>query len=334
MKATINDVAKIAGVSKATVSRVLNGSKPVSEDIRNKVMKVVQETNYKPSSLARSLVSKKTNIFGIIIPDVSNPFFSELVKGVQMTANENGYNILLCNTYDEFDKEMEYLNILDDKEVDGIIFLTSKIEEKHKEFFSSYKNPTVTVSRRFEDMPISSVDIDNFSAAYEVMNYLINLNHKKIAMIRGPLYDKSTGYDRYKGYEKALEDSNINLDENLVVEGKFKVKDGYNAMSKLLTLKELPTAVFCACDEMAIGAIKCIYESGFKVPEDISVVGFDDIPIASMFIPSVTTVRQPVFDFGEKAVDILLRQIKSGVHEEENIVLPTKIIIRKSTIRK
>lgn len=332
MKATINDIAKMAGVSKATVSRVLNGSKPVSDKIRFKVMKVVQETNYKPSSLARSLVSKKTHIFGIVIPDVSNPSISRLVKGIQQEANNNGYDILLCNTCDNEEKEIEYLQILDEKEVDGIVFITSRIQESHKKFFENYKKPVVSVDRKFFGLDISSINVDNYSATYNAVNYLLNLNHKRIAMIRGSLDNRSCGYDRYEGYKQALLDSNITVDEALVVEAKFKVEDGYNAMSKLLAQKKLPTAVFCSCDEMAVGAIKCAYESEFKVPDHISIIGFDDVPIASMFIPSITTIRQPVALISKKSVELLLNHLDGKV-EIQNVVLATELIVRQSTKR-
>ncbi|WP_461206808.1 LacI family DNA-binding transcriptional regulator [Clostridium sp. DL1XJH146] len=333
MKTTINDIAKIAGVSKATVSRVLNESKPVSDEIRMRVEKAIKENNYKPSSIARSLVNKTTNIIGVIIPDIGNPFFSQLVKGIQDGANENGYHIMLCNTYKNEEKEIEYLEILQNHQVDGIVFLTTTIQNSHKLFFQKNKIPVVSVSRRFKELSISSIDVDNYSAAYDATSYLINLDHKEIAMIRGDIDNNSVDFDRFEGYKQAIIDSNIDFHEELVVKGDFSVEGGYNAMGKLLTHKQLPTAIFCASDHMAFGAIKCAHESGLIVPDDISVIGFDDIPLASMFIPSLSTVKQPIYELGQKAIQTIISEIQSK-SKAQNIVLSTEIVIRQSTKRK
>lgn len=330
MKVTIKDIAQMAGVSKATVSRVLNDSKPVSSEIRDKVMRVIEETGYKPSALARGLATKETHLIGVIIPDVANPIFSELVKGMEEEANNTNYNVLLCNTYLDHEKEMRYLNILKDKEVDGIIFLTTDETEDQTTFFKSFGKPVVTVDRRFKQLAIPSVGVNDFKASYDAVNYLINLSHEKIAMVRAPFDDQSHGYDRYNGYLKAMEDHNLTVDKNWIVEGNFTVNDGYEAMGRLLASKNPPTAVFFANDMMAVGGIRCIVDSGLRVPDDISVIGFDDIPIASIFIPSLTTVKQPTFDIGRKAMEKLIHMI-NGNDEEMHTLFETQLMLRNST---
>jgi LacI family transcriptional regulator len=330
-KVTINDIAKMAGVSKATVSRVINKSKYVSPEIYERVMKVIKETEYNPSSIARSLVSKETKIIGLLTPDISNPFYSELVKGMVEVANKYDYNILLCNSFFQTNKEAEFLKILSDKEVDGIIFMTNEITEKHKEFFRKYKKPVVTVNRKFWGFNIPNVDIDNFKAAYDATEYLIKLNHKRIAIIRAPLDDETSGVTRFEGYRKALRDYEIPFDEGLVKEGNFKANTGYKAMEEFLKLDNPPTAVFCVNDEMACGAVRCIIEKGLRVPDDISVVGFDDIPLASLFIPSITTVSQPIYDMGVLAMELICRMIKGEQVEVKTYILPHKLVVRQST---
>lgn len=330
-KITIKDVAKLAGVSKATVSRVLNNSKYVSPEVHERVVKVIEETGYKPSSIARSLVSKETKLVGLLIPDVSNPFYSELVKGMVEVANKYNYNILLCNSFFHVDKEVEFLRILLEKEVDGIIFMTNEITDEHREFFEKYHKPTITVNRKFWGFDIPNVDIDNFSAAYDATKYLIELNHRRIAIIRAPESDETAGVERFEGYARALKDAGIPLNESLVKEGNFKALSGYKAMKELLNLNNPPTAVFCVNDEMACGAVKCVMEKGLGVPEDISVMGFDDVPLASMFIPSITTIKQPIYEMGALSMELMYKMIKGEDVEVKTYVLPHQLVVRDST---
>ncbi|EOD00843.1 LacI family DNA-binding transcriptional regulator [Caldisalinibacter kiritimatiensis] len=332
-KITIKEIAEMAGVSKATVSRVLNDSKYVSPEIYSRVMKVIEETGYKPSFIARSLVNKKTKVVGLLIPDISNPFYSELVKGMVEVANKYDYNILLCNSFFNQKKEMDFLKLLWEKEVEGIIFMTHEITNKHRKFFEKYTRPTVTVNRKFWGFDIPNVDIDNFLAGYDATEYLVKQNHHRIAIVRAPLSDETAGVERYEGYKKALEDYGIDFDEKLVKEGNFKADTGYKAMEDLLELDSPPTAVFCVNDEMACGVINCVVEKGLKVPEDISVVGFDDIPLASMFIPSITTIRQPIYDMGALSMELMYKMIKGEKVESKTYVLPHKLVVRQSTMK-
>ncbi len=331
MNATIKDVAKKAGVSKATVSRVINNSKPVNDETRKKVIEAIKELGFKPNPIAKSLVSKKTKIVGVIIPDISNHFVAELVKGIESTCNEEGYNILLCNTFFSFDKEMEYLKMLKEKYVDGIVFMTAELKDEHIKFFKSYKIPFTFINRECKELDVISVDIDNEDASYRITKYFLQKGHRKIAMIRGPLLDKTSGYNRYMGYKRALEEYDVPIDQRLVKEVNFDADTSYIAVNHMLKAEVIPTAIFAASDLMAIGAIKAILDNGLKVPDDIEVAGFDDIPMASMYNPSITTVRQPIIDFGRVSAEILIKKITGEEVKNENVILPYEIIYRDST---
>lgn len=331
MGVTIKEVAKLAGVSKATVSRVLNNTKPVSTEIKEKVMKVIEETGYKPSSLARSLVNKETHLIGVLIPDISNDFYSVLVKGMVHFIDDNNYNILLGNSFDEPKKELDYLELFQSKEVDGIIFMTRSLGEKHLEYVDRFNKPIITVNRKLDRLGIPNIDIDNFKAAYDATKYLIDLNHKRIGIVRASLDDPTAGVERFEGYKKALEDNSIEFKEELVKESHFNPKEAKKVTEELLGLKEPPTAIFAVSDIMATGVIKAIVEKGLKVPENISVFGFDDIPLADNFIPSISTIRQPIYEMGEKAMDLLLRMISGEDITEKTFVLDHQIVERQST---
>lgn len=320
----------MAGVSKATVSRVINGSKPVSQEIKERVMKVIEETNFQPSSLARSLSKQETRLIGVIIPDVSNPVFSKIIHGVEKEANRSNYNILLCNSrYDET-QEIKYLDILKEKEVDGLIFHGFHSSDKIDERLSSFEKPIVSVGNESKIGKYPVVLIDNEQAAFEMTEYLIGKGHRNIAMIHGPIDDPYAGYQRIKGYQKAIEVNNIDYNNEYMEPGHYKFQDGYEGIKRLLERKPDITAVFCANDEMAIGAIKGIVDMGLRVPQDIAVAGFDDIDIAKVFIPSLTTVHQPFEKKGESAMKAVLSLLKCE-EVEMKIFHEHQIIKREST---
>lgn len=330
MKMTIKDIAEIAGVSKATVSRVLNNTKPVSDEIKERVQSVIDETGYRPSSLARSLSRQRTGILGLIIPDVANPFYAELVKGMSEVAKAYHYNILLCNTFREHEKEREFLELLEDKEVDGIIFMTFEFHKYQKAFFDRYRKPIVTVNRHFEGQEIPNVDIDNEAAAYSAVRYLIELGHRRVGIISSSKTDDTAIY-RVDGYRRALEEAGLSAEEDLVVESDYHFKSAYEGARQLMTLEDPPTAIFCLNDELAVGAIKYLNDTGRSVPEDVSVIGFDDVPLASMFIPSLTTIRQPIYEMGATAARLLIKRVKDEPLEWNQQTLPFELVIRNST---
>ncbi len=320
----------MSGVSKATVSRVINGSKPVSKEIKERVMKVIEETNFQPSSLARSLSKKETRLIGVIIPDVSNPVFSKIIHGVEKEANNSNYNILLCNSrYDEA-QELKYLDILREKEVDGLIFHGFHYSDKVNERLSLFEKAIVSVGNEIKTGKYPVVLIDNEKAAFEMTEYLIQKGHKNIGMIHGPEDDPYAGYQRIKGYRRAIKFYNINIDDEYMESGYYKFQDGYKGIRRLLKRKPKMTAVFCGNDEMAIGAIKSVVDMGMTVPKDIAVAGFDDIDMAKVFIPSLTTVHQPFEKKGESAMKAILSLLK-GEEVKMKIFHEHQIIKREST---
>lgn len=330
MRVTIKQIAERAGVSKATVSRVINNSKPVSDDIRKKVLQVIEETNFKPSSVARSLTSQSTQLIGVIIPDVSNPVFSKVINGIEEEAHLAGYNILLCNSRYKEDKELTYLDILSEKEVDGLIlsgFHSSGALEKK---LSTFSKPIVVVGYEDDSYPFPSVVINNYQACYDVASYLISLGHKTIGMIHGPLDDITAGKKRYDGFVQSVRDHGMIWTNAQGAQGSFKMNDGYDGAKRLMTQNPDMTAIFCANDEMAIGAMKAIHDAKKNIPKDIAVVGFDDIDLARIYQPSLTTIRQPFSDKGQAAMKSLIKLI-NGENVDQRTVFPYTLVEREST---
>lgn len=313
MGVTIKDVAKKAGVSIASVSRVINDSKPVTPETKEKILKVIKETGYKPNAMARGLKKNESGLIGLITPDMENGTFAELVKGIESVIEKNSMNLIVSNSKGEIERELKELHIFKEQQLDGIIFSGVKFTKEHKEYFDRYKVPTVVVSQKFPGSGLSYVDIDNLKAANEAVKYLISMNHSKIALVHGPLYDKSAGEERYDGYYKALTEAGIEVNEGFIKEGNFTIKSGYEAMEEIIKENDkLPTAVFAASDRMAIGILDCCLDNGLSVPEDISIMGFDDIELATVVRPKLTTVNVDYSEIGKKTVELLLDKIKKN----------------------
>ncbi|RKD27565.1 transcriptional regulator, LacI family [Caminicella sporogenes DSM 14501] len=330
MAVTIKDVARKANVSISTVSRVINDSKPVSDEIRQRVLKVIEELGYTPNPVARSLVMKKSQLIGVIVPNISNYFIGEMLNGVEEIGKMYNYDILLCNSYGELEQELKYLSLLKSKQVEGIIFMTWNLKKEHKEFLEKIDIPVVMINRNTSDINIPSVCIDHFGAAYEMTNYLINKGHKKIALIRTGIGNDAFGVDQYKGYTKALKEHNIEIDESLIKNGDFKLEKAYDSVVEMIKNNNLPTAIFATSDYMAIGAMNALIDNGFKVPDDVSVVGFNDIKLASMYRPKLTTIKQPIYDIGAVAIRIIIKKIKGEEEDKTLFVLPHELIERDS----
>ncbi len=338
VKVTINEIAKQAGVSKATVSRVLNNSKPVNALLRQRVLKVIEETNFRPNALARGLSLKKTSVIGVIIPDLSNPVFSRIIAGIESYTRAHDYSLMITATDFNIDLEIKHINIFRDKGVEGLILLTDNVNKELSEALEHFDKPIIMIGSDSDIEKIPVIKIDNIKAAYEATQYLINLNHKRIAMIRGPLTDRFSGNLRFEGYKKALVENNL-FDETLVKEGKYSFEHGYQMMTGLLSGSKIPTAVFCANDIMAVGALKCALDNDINVPDELSIMGFDDIEITRMYTPSLSSVHQPFETKGERAIEKLIYMIESEEndtkikHAYENEILDHQLIIRQSTKR-
>ncbi|WP_020615400.1 catabolite control protein A [Paenibacillus daejeonensis] len=330
MTVTIYDVAREAGVSMATVSRVVNNNPNVKPQTRKKVFEAIERLGYRPNAVARGLASKKTTTVGVVIPDISNAIFAEVARGIEDIANMYHYNIILCNADKKKDKEIRVINTLLEKQVDGLLFMGGAVTEEHIIAFKSSNVPIVLCATTDEQATIPSVDIDHEAAAFDAVSSLIAQGHKSIAMISGTLQDPANGYARFQGYKRALEQAGQAYDESLVRVGNYRYESGIEAMKYFLEMDQKPTAVFAATDEMAIGAIHSIQDYGLKVPEDISVISVDNSRMASMVRPQLTTVAQPMYDIGAVSMRLLTKLMKKEAVEDPRVILQHELINRQS----
>ncbi|MGI6084256.1 MAG: LacI family DNA-binding transcriptional regulator [Acetivibrionales bacterium] len=330
---TMKDVAKEANVSLGTVSNVLNNRSSVSLENREKVMRAVQKLNYRPNSIARYLKTNTTKSIGLVIPDITNPYYPELFRGVEDVAKKNMYTVLLCNTDRNQDKEREYLQILMDKKMDGIILVKPKL--CMKEITEVSKNCALVLVDPDNDFrtDVDSIYLDMEGSIMEALQLLYMYNHRRIAYIEG-LRDSQSCRTRKNLYMKFLREQGLPHDKDLIVKGDFTWISGYNCAMKLLNSKHPPTAIIASNDLMALGAIKAINERQLQIPSDISVLGFDDIDMASISTPPLTTIRHPKYEMGTLSVETLLHRINSGndytVEPKRTLMMKTDIIVRKS----
>lgn len=335
MVVTIKDVARLAGVSISTVSRVLNNSKPVSTEIREKVEKVIKETGYVPNPVARSLVMKKSRIIGVIVPNISNEKIGEYLNGIEEVGRMYEYDLLLCNSYGEMNEEIRYVELLRSKQVAGIVFITWKLQNTVVKLLEESRIPTVFISKNVDEFKqVHSVGVDYFGAAYDMTKYLMGLGHQNIAFLRTSIEDNISESTIFKGYEKAHRDVGAEVDMNFVLQGDSSGESGYQLAMQLLDRGgDRPTAIFAASDEAAAGVVSAVIDRGLKVPEDMSVAGYADTAIASLIRPALTTVHQPLYDIGAVSIRSLVKMIE-GEDTERKIHLPYSIIERHTTARK
>ena len=327
---TIKEVAKRAGVSTSTVSRTLSGNIFVNKDTKKKVIKAVNELGYSPNVLAKGLKEGKTNTIGLIIPNIRNPIFPAIVRGVEDTARKNGFIVILCNTDENIDNEKEIINTLEKRWVDGFIFATASSDFNHIYKIKEDKFPLVLLVRSVEDK-FDSVVTNNFEASYKAVRYLIQRGHKKIAIINGDL-NLSLYRERYEGYKKALFDSGLEIPSEVSFCCSFENQECYIKTTDLLKSNIIPDAIFATNDLRAIEAIRAIKDLGLKVPEDISVLGFDNIQISLFIDPTLTTISQPFYKMGEVAVKKLIKIISYKRNRKPKIdVVKSELVIRNST---
>jgi len=328
MRTTIRDVAKAAGVHSSTVSRVINGNPNISQDTAERVFSAIKQLGYTPNALARSLKTKKIQTLGMLIPDIANPFFAGLARGVEDTANQYGYNVILCNTDDCLEKEKTYLRLLEERRVEGLILATAKIRDKSVIELEKRRFPYILLSRNIKGLQENSISVDDIAGGYLAAQYLVSLGHRNIGHITGP-FNTTAALDRIKGYKKALQHFGVPFNKQYIGEGDFKIKGGYQVMNQFLKLENPPTAIFTANDLLAVGAIEAIRENGYEVPSDFSIVGFDDIRLASYLSPPLTTIRQPMIEMGSLAITKLLERIEHKL-SHQNVLIKPELIKRKS----
>lgn len=326
--AGIRDVAKQAKVSIATVSRVLSKPETVAEETIKKVLEVIEVLNYQPNAAARQLRMSETTTILVVVPDITNTFFSKVLKGIESVAIENGYQVLLGDVGNDAERESGYMRILRQKKAAGMILLTAGIEANIVEEVA-FEYPVVLACEYLEGVDVPTVSIDNVSSARKATEYLINLRHKRIGFISGPM-NSVLGRDRLKGFYQAMAQYDLKVEPELVQEGNFSYESGFNMMLKLLAFSHAPTAVFAANDEMAFGAINAIEQKGFIVPHDISVIGFDNINFSSIFKPALTTISQPAFEIGTKAMELLIGLMTKQEMEKTQHILENQLVLRDS----
>jgi LacI family transcriptional regulator len=329
---TLEEIAKLADVSTATVSRVINNYPHVRKNVRQRVLNVIEETGYQPNLAARSLASNRTNVVGLVIPNsVSNfftdPYFSRLTEGIAFACNENDYILsLFIFTSKEIEGRL-FPRVTRRGMVDGIIIQSTGLYDEALDFISKGDIPYVVAGRPMNSPGASYIDVDNVAGAYKATKHLLQLGHRRIATTTGTL-DTSVGKDRLEGYRNALQDSRIDIDERLVAEGDFTELSGFYTAKRLLIHE--PDAIFVASDTMAIGVMRALREENIDVPQDIALVGFDDLPPARNSVPPLTTIRQPVRRFGIKLVETLVDILVNGPSPPRKIIFDTELVIRDS----
>ncbi|KNF07865.1 transcriptional regulator, LacI family [Gottschalkia purinilytica] len=331
--ANIKDVAKLANTSITTVSRVLNNSGYVKEETKERILKVIKELNYNPNALARGLVTDVTKTIGLLLPDITNPYFANIAKAVEDAASKYDYSVFLCSTNGEIDKEIRYLEVLNQKRVDGIIYGTVIDGDEGIKKVKSMNIPVVVLDRGMDKLQIDTVMVDNIKGAFLATKYLMDNGHKNIAFIGGPNNTK-TSLDRKKGYIKFLKSKNVEIDKNLISYGDFQIESGFNAMKQLIDRKVKIDAVFVANDLMAIGAINYLSKKGIDVPEEISVIGFDNVGLSSLTTPKLTTIEQPISEMSKISIELIMDQILEEENKYREIKLTPKIIVRESVSKK
>jgi LacI family transcriptional regulator len=329
--ATIKDVAQAADVSITTVSHVINGTRHVSDELRLRVLKAMTELDYRPNVLARSLRLGQTKTVGLIVPDNSNPFFAEMARTIEDVGYNNGYSVILCNTDGNPEKQESYVRMLATKRVDGVIFVSAGGSEMDPQYLVDEGIHVVIVDRDVPNVPADIVLVDNEQGGYQATRYLIDLGHRRIACVTGP-FELTPSAQRTDGYRRALREAAIDLNQAYVVGGDFQSQSGEAALARLLALDQRPTALFACNDMMAIGVVRAARQFGLTVPDDLSVVGFDDIPLAEVISPALTTVAQPLADMSRIASDLLIQRMQGRAvsPEWQRIVLTTKLIVRDS----
>lgn len=331
MATSIKDVAKEAGVSIATVSRVLNDIDVVNEDTKKKVLDAIKKLGYRPNIVARSLKTQKTSTIGILIPDIASQFYPDIVRGAEDVTNIYDYNIILCNSDFDVEKEKEYLRVLKEKMVDGVIYISSSLNEEILDLINELDLKTVLVETKDKNGRLPSVTIDNISASYEGTKYLIDLGLKNLAFIGVNGENMNAWGERYIGFVNALKDAGLESDEELCYFKNLTVKTGYQAIQRFTENNKKFDGIVCASDEIAMGAINALREKGIRVPEDVSVIGFNNNILGEIFYPKLTTISQPSYDMGSVAVRMLIKILNKRELDNPNYILNYEIIQREST---
>ncbi|MGH4051790.1 MAG: LacI family DNA-binding transcriptional regulator [Clostridium sp.] len=334
MSVTINDIAKAAKVSHATISRVLNNSGYVKDETRKRVQKIIKDLNYTPSAIARSLSRSKTNTIGVIIPDINNPFFGEIIKGITQIADKHNLNIILCDTDDDKDKELRAINVLKQQRIQGLLITTTIYKEPgNKENLNALKNlgiPIILIDGHVEYLDFSGVFIDHKRGAYDATTTLIKAGHTKIAIITGDMNSRPAK-ERLIGYEKALITSNIPVLNEYIFYGNYKYEKAYEITKQILKMDNRPTAIFVTSNTMILGCIKAFYEKKLNVPRDMAIIGFDKIDMLNIIGMNISFINGPSMELGRIGMKMLLEDLNKELdHQVKRITILPEIMLKGS----
>lgn len=327
---TLRDIAHKANVSESTVSRVLSNHPGISDATRRKVLDIAKELEYQPNALARGLARSDSNIVGVIIPRISNLYYAQLLQGIQEVAGQFGFNLILCITDNDVDKALEYLRVLKAYQCIGMIYQNGYFLEEDRRGLEEVGIPAVVISRKVPTERFYSVVVDEVGESKRATEYFLSLGHRRLAFIGGPLADPWPGQGRLLGFAKGLASCGLKPDPDLIGYGDWTYKSGIRAMKNILATGKEVEALFAACDEMAIGAMKAIQEAGLRVPEDISVIGFDGVPLGIICSPELTTIEQPIGEIGRTAMRMLNKLIQMQEVVDRQSVLPCRLVERQS----
>ena len=329
-KISIKDIAKYANVSPSTVSRALHGHPRISTETKTTIREIAKKYNYIPNQIARALKTKKTKTVGLIISDITNPFFPEITKGVEDSCIKKGYSVILCNSNYSLEQETEYLNMLIEKGVDGIILTPHSVNHLHEYFFEINKIPFVLIDIRPTNTNINCVYVDQEEGANIAINYLIEKGHRNIAFITGPT-DLPSANQAIRGYKKAFNEKNLKVNDKFIIETPQKIESAYLETKQLLKTHENLTAIFSLSDTLCIGIYQAIYETNLRIPDDIAVIGYDDLPVTRFMDPPLTTVYQAKYEVGSLAAEMLIEQINTKTRwSPRTIKLSPRLVIRRS----
>jgi LacI family transcriptional regulator len=334
-KVNIKDIARIAKVSHTTVSRALNDKSRIRKETKEKILSIAKELGYRPDFIARSLVMKRTKTLGLVITNIANPFYTELAWGIEKTATKLGYSIIFCSTQSDISIEKQYIEMLRSKGVDGIVFSSAHMEDPNIVVLAEEEFPIILVNRRtyhpIVKEKVDYVGVDNILGGFLAVEHLIKLGHKRIGVIGGSA-ESSVGLERLEGGKKALKTYGLEQRSDYFLEGNFLKKSGYQRAKQFLKMAEMPTAIFATNDYMALGVYQAILEEGLRIPEDVVLIGFNDIEFSSMQGIELTTIGQKKFEMGTIAVEMLVEKIEKGDdwHSAKEIFLMPELIIRKT----
>ncbi|MCS7462109.1 LacI family transcriptional regulator [Paenibacillus doosanensis] len=330
MKPTIYDVAQAAGVSIATVSKVINGTGRISDKTRKHVTNIMEQLKYQPSMVASALTGKSTFTVGLTLPDLANPFFAEIARAVEDRGHEYGFNVFICSTDNDPDREIKYFSLLTQKRVDGVIVATRTEKDLFLKKLIQQHVPITLITGEMPALAVDTVMVDDFLGGYQAGSHLTGLGHRRIAILAEDVNTMSNR-ERIRGCKQAMAEAGVASDERLIAAGEFTVDSGKEAMRRLLELGEPPTAVFACNDLLAIGAIQAARERGLQLPRQLSVVGFDNTILATIIDPPLTTVAQPIQEIGRQAMDLLMQEIKGEKSMRQRVVLMPELVVRGST---